>query len=82
MAVFSASAASATWTATWRTSARVRAVTVTWCDPRSPRSVTSTVPGRVAQVSWITRLRFLFASWQARSAVSTTSFACAGISVW
>jgi hypothetical protein len=68
--------------ATWRTSARVRAVTVTSWDPRSLRSVTVTLPGRVAQVSWITRLRFLFASWQARSAVSTALFACAGISVW
>ena len=82
MAAFSNSAASATWPATWRTSATVRAVTVTSWGPCLLRSVTITLPRRVAQVSWITRLRFLFASWQARNAASSTSFAGAGISVW
>ena len=47
-----------------------------------PRSVTITLPGRVAQVSWITRLRFLFASWQALSAVSIFSLAGRVMAVW
>ena len=45
------------------------------CDRRSSCSVTITLPGRVAQVSWITRLRSLLAWRQARSAASSASLA-------
>ena len=57
-------------------------MTVTSCDARPPCSVTITLPGRVAQVSWITRLRSRFASWQTRNAASTASFAGARMPVW
>ena len=77
MAVRRSSAACATWSASWRTSDSVRAVTITSWERRSSCSVTIKLPGRVAQVSWITRFRSLLALRQACSAASTASLAAA-----
>jgi hypothetical protein len=73
IAVLTASTASATRSATCLTSAGVLAVTVMSCELRSPRRVTITFPGLVAQASWITRLRAWLASRQSLSAASNAS---------